>query len=148
MSAGEWLYNLLKETFLLLDDGDRQFFTRFNLTVPRYYALFHLGQEPGISASQLSDRMLCDKSNASRIVQGLEADGYIVRKPHESDGRTLRLFLTEAGTAVHQQVLSAHQAYNEARFDSLSQRELEDLLRILTKLKRSLQEGSKVPESF
>jgi DNA-binding MarR family transcriptional regulator len=148
MSAAEQLYNLLKETFLLLDDGDRQFFTRFNLTAPRYYALFHLGQEPGISASQLSDRMLCDKSNASRIVQGLEADGYIERKPHETDGRTLRLFLTEAGTAVYQQVLSAHQAYNEARFGSLSQKEQEDLLSILTRLKRSLPEESNVPQSF
>ncbi|HEX6384723.1 MAG TPA: hypothetical protein VF177_08645 [Anaerolineae bacterium] len=64
----EWLYNLLKETFLLLDDGARRLFSRFDLTTPRFYALFHIGQEPGISSSHLSERLLCDKSNVTHIV--------------------------------------------------------------------------------
>ena len=53
MNDKEQLYNLIKETFLLLDDGDRRFFNRFDISVSRYYALHHIGEEPGISFSQL-----------------------------------------------------------------------------------------------
>jgi len=70
------LYNLLKEAFLLLDFGDRVLFSRYNLTAPRFYALVHLGEEPGLSLKRLSQKMFCDKSNATRIFKGLEAEGY------------------------------------------------------------------------
>jgi DNA-binding MarR family transcriptional regulator len=141
MGNQEKLYNLLKEAFLLLDFGDRQLFTRYNLTAPRFYALFHISQEPGISSTQLSDRMFCDKSNATRIIKGLEAEGYVSRKPHETDGRSLRLFLTEEGTAVCQQVIIAHRSYNQARLDCITDIEQGDLIQGLSRLNQRLQES-------
>jgi DNA-binding MarR family transcriptional regulator len=140
MCKQEKLYNLLKEAFLLLDFGDRQLFTRYNLTAPRFYALFHIDQEPGISLTQLSNRMFCDKSNATRIVKGLESEGYVSRKPHETDGRSLRLYLTPEGTAVCQQVITAHQAFNQARLDCITDIEQGSLLQGLTQLNQKLQE--------
>ncbi|MCB9421066.1 MAG: MarR family transcriptional regulator [Ardenticatenaceae bacterium] len=141
MGNQEKLYNLLKEAFLLLDFGDRQLFTRYNLTAPRFYALFHINQEPGISSTQLSDRMFCDKSNATRIIKGLEAEGYVNRQPHETDGRSLRLYLTEEGTAVCQQVVAAHQTYNQARLDCITDIEQGNLIQGLTRLNQRLQES-------
>lgn len=141
MGDQDKLYNLLKESFLLLDFGDRQLFSRYNLTAPRFYALFHVSQEPGMSSTQLSERMFCDKSNATRIIKGLQAEGYVFRKPHETDGRSLRLYLTEEGTAVCQQVINAHQAYNQARLDCISEIEQGDLIQGLTTLNQRLQES-------
>jgi DNA-binding MarR family transcriptional regulator len=141
MGNQEKLYNLLKEAFLLLDFGDRQLFTRYNLTAPRFYALFHITQEPGISLTQLSNRMFCDKSNATRIIKGLEAEGYVNRQPHETDGRSLRLFLTDEGTAVCQKVIVAHQVYNQARLDCITDIEQGDLIQGLTHLNQRLQES-------
>lgn len=139
MSNQEKLYNLLKEAFLLLDFGDRQLFTRYNLTAPRFYALFHINNEPGISSTQLSNRMFCDKSNATRIIKGLEAEGYVERQPHETDGRSLRLYLTDEGTAVCHQAINAHQAYNQARLDCIFNIERDNLIQGLTHLNRCLQ---------
>lgn len=134
------LYNLLKESFLLLDFGDRQLFSRYNLTAPRFYALFHINNEPGLSSTQLSDRMFCDKSNATRIIKGLLAEGYVVRERHESDGRSLRLYLTDEGTAVFHQINTAHQAYNQARLDCITEIEKGNLIQGLTTLNQRLQE--------
>lgn len=142
----ERLYNLIKETFLLLEDGDRQLFGLYDLTVPRFYALFHIGNEPGISSSRLSERMLCDKSNVTRIVKGLEAEGYIVRKPHETDGRTLRLFLTEPGEMLRRQVVDAHTTYNQARLHYISKIEQDGLLQGLAKLNEHLLAALYPPE--
>src|SRR5687768_17941478 len=116
MTNPETLYNLLKELFFILDDGDRRLFGRYNLTVPRVFALLHLGEQPGMSLSQLSDMMLCDKSNVTRMIKGMEADGLVSRQPHESDGRTLRLYLTERGQSLRAELLASHAAYNQLRF--------------------------------
>jgi DNA-binding MarR family transcriptional regulator len=137
----EKLYNLLKEAFLLLDFGDRHLFNRYNLTAPRFYALYHLNQEPGISSTQLSNRMFCDKSNATRIIKGLEAEGYVTKKPHETDGRSQRLYLTDEGTAVCQKVIVAHQAFNKERLDCISEMEQGNLVVGLSFLNQRLQEA-------
>lgn len=132
------LYDLLKEIFFILDDGDRRLLGSFDLTVARYYALFHLGENPGMSLRRLSDLMLCDKSNTTRIIHGLEADGLVTRSPHESDGRTLRLHLTDEGHQLRARVMAAHATYNRQRFDCIEEVEQDNLLDGLLKLKEGL----------
>lgn len=132
------LYNTLNEIFLLLDDGDRRFFGSYELSPPRYYALFHLLKQPGISFSELSNRMFCDKSNITRIIKGLEADGLVVRRPHETDGRTLRLFLSDEGKKLCQEAMTAHLSYNQERFRELEDIKKDNLLDGLQQLKNSL----------
>lgn len=153
MSEKEKLYNLLKETFILLDDGDRHLFNQFNLSPPRYYALYHLFESPGISSSLLSDKMLCDKSNVSRIIRNLEADNLIERKPHEADRRSFCLFLTDEGTAVVNQVIQAHKNFNARRLSCLDEIAEGNLLNNLSSLNQSLTQsimklraGSERPE--
>ena len=138
MSERETLYNLLKQTFILLDDGDRRLFGRYNLSPTRYYALLHISESPGLSSSELSDRLLCDKSNVTRIVKGLENSGYIFRKPHETDGRTLRLYLTNQGKEVCANVSTAHQSYNEMRLSCMNEISQGNLLENLSLLNDSL----------
>lgn len=140
MSEREALYNLLKQTFILLDDGDRRLFGSYNLTAPRYYALLHISEKPGLSSSELSDRLLCDKSNVTRIVKGLEGAGLIIRQPHETDGRTLRLYLTNQGNDICAHVATAHQKYNDLRLSCISELSQGNLLENLTLLNESLQE--------
>lgn len=117
----ERLYHLLKEAFLLLDFGDRQLFAQHDLTISRYYALYHIDEAPGLSISQLSDSMFCDKSNATRVVKGLEKDGLVLREPHETDGRTLRLFLTPNGQTLLKSASIAHNEYNQVRLDRINE---------------------------
>lgn len=133
------MYNLLKEIFLLLDDGDRHILSRFNLTVPRYYILWHLGNEPGISLRRLSELMICDKSNVTRLIQSMEEEGLVVRAPHESDGRTVRLYLTETGSQTREQAITAHETYNQNRMNRFNGLEQDQAQAYLLKLKSSLE---------
>ena len=148
MNRREELYNILKETFLLLDFGDRHLFTQFSLTAPRFYAMTHIANEPGMSLSRLSDLMFCDKSNATRIVRGLVGDGFVLRQPHETDGRSLRLFLTEEGTAVLQQVVQAHKTYNDIRLNCISETERSQLIQTLHQLNNNLRQILEESDSF
>jgi DNA-binding MarR family transcriptional regulator len=138
MADAQALYSLLKEIFLILDDGDRQLLGQFELTPSRYYALIHLGNKPGLSLSELSDLMLCDKSNATRIVRGLENDGLAIRRPHETDRRAIRLFLSDDGKALRRRALTAHERYNEGRLQSMTNGGSDALLGDLGLLKQEL----------
>ena len=138
MSREEQIYELLKEIFLLLDDGDRRLLNQFNLSTPRFYALLHLGSMPGMTPNQLSELMFCDKSNVTRLIKNLEQDGHVVRRPHENDGRSVRLFLTEQGTHVRQQAMRCHHEYNQRRLTAENQ-VLAQLNTALHQLKASLQ---------
>ena len=134
------LYDVLKEIFLLLDDGDRRLLSAYNLTVPRFYALKHLGENPGLSVSELSVLMFCDKSNVTRLVQSLEAEELVQRAPHKHDGRIHCLSLTAAGDRLRRDVLALHHRHNQARFGaSIPQNKQMDLLSTLQELREGLQ---------
>ncbi len=140
MDEADALYNVLKEIFLLLDGGDRRVLVGYNLTLPRFYALIHLGQRPGLSVSELSDRMFCDKSNITRLVQSMEAENLVERQRHDTDGRILCLSLTQHGEELRRQVLEAHRRCNERRFDLFAPpAKQEELLLSLLRLKDTLQ---------
>jgi DNA-binding MarR family transcriptional regulator len=138
MADAQTLYSLLKEIFLILDDGDRQLLSQFELSPSRYYALVHLGNNPGMSLSELSELMLCDKSNATRIVRGLENEGLARRRPHETDRRAIRLFLSEDGDKLRRRAIAAHERYNRGRLQSLTNGSGRALVGDLSQLKRSL----------
>lgn len=138
MSDPQSLYSLINEIYLILDDGDRRLLNGFNLTSTRYYALVHIGEKPGISFSELSQLLICDKSNASRIIRSLESEGLVVRRRHETDGRTSRLFLSENGQELRRKAYSAHKQYTMRRFIKLAPKDQEQLRHGLINLKRSL----------
>jgi DNA-binding MarR family transcriptional regulator len=138
MADPQQIYALINEIFLIVNDGDRQLFGRFQLTPTRFYALVHLGERPGISVSELSGLMLCDKSNMTRILKAMEAEGLVNRKPHESDGRTLRLYLSEEGERLRQKAAACHLEYNQRRFDRPRPNGNDELFRSLDALKGQL----------
>ena len=145
MANSTQFYELIKELFLILDDGDRQLFNQFNLTATRYYALLHINEEPGISLSQLSKRLLCDKSNITRIIKSMEADGLVRRQQHQQDGRALQLYLTDYGRNLSNRVAQAHLTYNQFRFNGGEAGSNTKLVKALGSLKRQLSQKRQPP---
>lgn len=138
MTGRGQLYDLIKESFLLLDFGDRGLFDQFGLSISRYYALHHIAANPGLSPSRLSQLMFCDKSNITRLLQSLESESYIERRQHEQDGRVQRLYLTDQGLRLHDKACAAHCGSIEERLATLSEPTSEQLATTLTQLNRSL----------
>lgn len=114
------LYSYLAETNLLLQDGDRRFFQRFALSQARYYVLLHVQQDPGISLTELSRRLLCTKGNTTRILASLAADGLLYRSVDQQDQRAYRLEISAQGQALFDQVKSAYDRFNQERFAILA----------------------------
>lgn len=107
------VYGLLTDLFLLLDDADRQFFGAYGLSSRQFWALHHLSQTPSLSMTELSRRLLTDKSNTTAIADSLERAGLVVRGPAPRDRRMTLLRLTPLGRERHAEVLSAHRERTE-----------------------------------
>lgn len=126
-------YELIKTVYLLLDDGDQQFLSHHNLTQAQFYALLWLADGPK-TMSELSQDMLCDPSNITRVAGILERKGLITRQRDENDRRVNRLEITAVGQSLITQLHQAHETYTRDRLALLTEPEQTDLRALLQKL--------------
>jgi DNA-binding MarR family transcriptional regulator len=125
MVAGKMeFYNSLKAIFLHLDNAEKAFLSQFNLSVPRFYTLFHIYNHPGINYIDLTDLLLCTKSNTTRIVRSLQKEGLIDRRNHPDDGRSFQLFLTDAGKDLYERIYPQYVAHVNKLMSHFSDAEL------------------------
>ena len=143
-ALAEMLHNSLYYLYLVLNENDRYVFARYGLTIPRFYALQHLNNEPGMSFARLSDLMLTDRANVTRIVRSMELDGLIERRLNEEDRRSFQLQLTEKGAALYAQATAAHQSDIRARFKGSHDLVDEAFVTRLRALQRELDEHLKI----
>ncbi|TPE42606.1 MarR family winged helix-turn-helix transcriptional regulator [Pontibacter mangrovi] len=89
-----------------LQQAQSTLFKPFGVTLPQYNILRILrGQYPKpATISLLIERMLDKTSNASRIVDKLEAKGLVTRKQCPSDRRTVDVLITEKGLQLLEQM--------------------------------------------
>jgi DNA-binding MarR family transcriptional regulator len=132
------LYDAIMENYLLLVESDRQFFARFQLSQVRYFTLFHIWQNPGISLTELSKKLLCTKGNATRIVQGMASEELLSIFKDREDQRALNIFLSEKGKEKYSQVKNEFETFNQQRFSSVNV-ENEKLIELMTALKTGLE---------
>ena len=102
------LYQSLKAIFLHIDNHEKSLLSNYDLSVARFYALMHINSHPGINYIDLSDLMLCTKSNTTRVVRGMQQDDLVERRGNPEDGRSYQLYLTSKGETLFKE---AHPEY-------------------------------------
>lgn len=138
------IYQKIKSIYLHLDDGDQQLLQAFGLTLAQYYALTWLG-ESAKKVTELSDDLLCDPSNITRIANTLERKDLITRQRSKQDRRVVQLTRTEKGAQLCQQVQMAHESYTRKRLSFLTEQELADLNTLLDKIDLQLSHQLNTP---
>src|SRR3954470_21318677 len=67
--------------------------------------LAKVGSAEGISQQELADALLVTKGNVCQLLDKMEGSGLLERRP---DGPVNRLFLTDQGRYIHDQVVPRH----------------------------------------
>ncbi|WP_433434302.1 MarR family winged helix-turn-helix transcriptional regulator [Nonomuraea sp. CA-141351] len=75
-----------------------------NLTAAQAVALRELTGP--LTMRDLADRMACEPSNATFVIDRLEEQGIVERRPHPNDRRAKQLVLTPEGTALRERLLA------------------------------------------
>jgi DNA-binding MarR family transcriptional regulator len=90
---------------------------------------------PGISQDGLAQKTGFDKSNIARQVAVLENAGFLSRSPSLNDKRVLELTPTEKTLALQPELLAAMEQWEENLLATLTDREIQQLTRLLGKLR-------------
>jgi DNA-binding MarR family transcriptional regulator len=107
----------------------------WDLSLAQFDVLAHVGAAEGTSQQELADSLLVTKGNVCQLLDKMEGRGLILRR-HE--GRTNRLFLSEEGRKLFEEVVPTHQAAIAEQFSVLSEQEQAQLYELLRKLDRAL----------
>lgn len=131
---------LLSQSFLELDEGERQLMKQFGLTLTQYWTLVHLKNEEGRSLSELADLVICDKSNMTSVVDKLEEKGLAARNQGKAgDRRYIRVVLTPQGDQLRTHLIATQERLRGMRFQTLKIESLRQLREPLQQLAHTLQ---------
>lgn len=128
-------YRLFQELSLLLDHADRLVLRQFNLNTIQFNALLLLTTDEGWRLTDLSERLICERSTVTRLVDYLESEGLVARSADSSDRRSQRVTLTTAGLAKRDQALAAIEQAIGERFRVLNHEETRQMVEMQKRLR-------------
>jgi DNA-binding MarR family transcriptional regulator len=130
-----WL-RLLTCTTLIEGEVRRRLRERFDVTLPRFDLMAQLDKAPeGMTLSDVSKRMMVSNGNVTGLVERLVESGHIDRRTSEADRRVQMIRLTKLGRAEFRKMAAEHEIWIANVFADLSEKDVQDLLRLLAKTK-------------
>ena len=110
---------------------------QFDTTLPRFDLMAQLERHPeGLKMKELSHRLMVTGGNVTGITDQLVAEGLVERTSVEGDRRAFRVRLTERGRAIFTEMAEQHEHWIVQAFEGLSARDLDQLHRLLGKVKQ------------
>lgn len=100
--------------------------------------LFNLWKKDGQSGRDLSQVMKVQPATVTKMVQRLRNNGFVVTSKDDHDSRVSRVFLTDKGKAIENDVRAIFQELHETVFEGLSQEQLDLLGDVLDTMKCNL----------
>ncbi|PYZ92053.1 MarR family transcriptional regulator [Salipaludibacillus keqinensis] len=106
----------------------------FNLAPEQNLIMMLLWEQDGLTQNQLVTKLNKDKTNVARMAWNLEKKGFIVRSHCPADRRAMKLFLTDFGTELGEQVIPIAEEFDQTVCKGLTEGELAELDRLLSKI--------------
>ena len=110
-------------------------FAGYDLTPQQFGLLAFLWIEDGLSQSELSAKSQIDRTTMGGIIDRLEKEGMLERRPHPEDRRAYQVFLTVKGKSMEEELCTVADTVIDKVTSPLSKEEHQTLIRLLTKLR-------------
>ena len=108
------------------------------ITRAQWLVLTRLHRHPGASQTELADMMEVERASAGRMIDRLEANGWVERRAERRDRRVKRVYLTPEAERVHRRIWRVAEATVEDALAGLSAQEGAQLMRLLGRVKKTL----------
>jgi MarR family transcriptional regulator, transcriptional regulator for hemolysin len=111
----------------------------FGLTRAQWLVIARVHRRPGLSQSEVADLLEIEKAPAGRLIDRMQAKGWLERRDDRADRRINRLHLTAEGERLHAAIWPIAEATVDDALGDLSEREQQLLTGLLTRVKTTLQ---------
>lgn len=112
--------------------------TAFGLTRAQWRALQWLNKREGMTQSELSDQLEMEPIAIGRVIDRLEASGFVERRADPRDRRRWRLILTNKAQAVLDDMTKIAQGLRGDAFKGIPAEELKRMKAVLEQIKENL----------
>jgi DNA-binding MarR family transcriptional regulator len=113
---------------------------KLNLSIPQMRILFEALDPGGVSQATLYKRYNVDPASITRTVQVMERDGLITRSPDPDDNRFMRVFITEKGRQLAEEMPRRLAEFEQRLVKGLTESEILQLHNLLERLELGLAE--------
>ncbi|TCL70221.1 MarR family transcriptional regulator [Rhizobium sp. BK251] len=113
------------------------------MTLPRARALYALGKREGINQRELAESLEIETPTLVRILDSLEAQGFLERRQADADRRAKEVYLLPAGREVAAEVDEVARTMREKIVEGISAEELTAMLRTVRAMTANLQKLGK-----
>lgn len=120
--------------------ASRTYGSKFDVTSLEWRTIAPLGRYGPLTASEIVDATVMDKSNVSRAIKRLMDRGFIRRRPDSQDRRRQVVELTDAGQDIYERIAATSQDRQNRLIEVLSDAERAEFLRLLEKLEARAEE--------
>ena len=106
------------------------YFKPLGITYTQYIVLMVLWAQDGVSVRELGERLYLDSGTLTPLLKKMETAGLVRRERAKEDERVTRIYLTEAGRALHEKCLEipVHLSRSLSAFSPEEAQTLYDLL--------------------
>jgi DNA-binding MarR family transcriptional regulator len=112
---------------------------QFATTLPRFDVLAALdATNADLTMSALSARLMVTSGNVTGLINAMEQDGLVVRRPNPSDRRSKLIGMTDAGRALFARMAPVHAQWIEHAMAGLDHKHAALLWEMLGELKMNL----------
>lgn len=101
-----------------------------------------LAEEGGLTAGALAARLGVKAPTMTRTIGRLEAQGFVERRPDETDGRLTVVYLTEAGRASVERITEAGRLSEQQAAEGFSEKDMRNILKLLRAMDENLHAGA------
>lgn len=112
---------------------------QYDLTRSQWVVIARIKTRPGLSQSEVADILEIEKASAGRLIDRMEAKGWIERRSDPNDRRINRLHLTERAERLHALIWPLAEATVEDSLSDLSPETRAGLEDAMRAVKRKLQ---------
>jgi MarR family transcriptional regulator for hemolysin len=110
----------------------------YGMTRAQWMILVHLERQPGASQNELAALVEVEPITVCRLIDRLEARGFVERRPHATDRRIWRLHLTPAATPMLKEIAHARAELNAELIADIPAKSLDAAIQCLLRMKRNL----------
>jgi DNA-binding MarR family transcriptional regulator len=111
---------------------------QLGLTRSQWWVMTHLYFNEGISQTELSSILDIERATLGRLLDRLEAKGWLERRPHPNDRRIKRVYLTGEVELLMQTMRAMAADVRAQALAGVSAQEQEQLLGLLAKVKGNM----------
>ncbi|MDU4860552.1 MAG: MarR family transcriptional regulator [Terrisporobacter othiniensis] len=129
-NIGKYISQIYRKGRIFISKGLEE----HNIGQGQFMYLLELYIEDGRNQEELAEVLKIDKGTTARAIKKLEENGFVRRQKDENDKRSNRVYLTEEGKGVKNDIFFILNQWDEKMSEQLNKEERELMIKLLKRV--------------